>query len=471
MIGKSLYVRIVATFVAAVLLGVSCAYLYMIVVNKDRIRDSFYTQLEGYAEDVASIYEMFDIEQAEYYMKNKHYRNNFRVSIFDAEGRLTRYGNADSSLQLLAGKQDILNVLQGVSYKRFLDADGIAEVGIPLRIDGETYAMVITMMNEDMGMEWRFLIIQDMGIFLAAGSLFVVLAATFLVRPLIGMKEAMERIARGEFDIDLKWTRRKDEIGDLARSFDNMAREIKQMEEMRQSFVSNVSHEIQSPLTTISGFSKTLQRPDIPEETRQRYLRIIHNESERLSRLSDSLLQLASLDSEHHPFERTRFDLAEQLREVVLACEPHWSAKKLNVKLRLHGEVIVYADADQLNQVWLNLVGNSIKFTPEGGSIELAVKSAGERVAVTVSDTGSGIRPEDRERIFERFYKGDQSRDKKVPGSGLGLAIVKKIVTLHGGTVQARPRASGGTEVTVSIPSGLKELRRQEELRERFRLY
>ncbi|MFD1957495.1 hypothetical protein ACFSL6_25830 [Paenibacillus thailandensis] len=166
MIGKSLYVRIVATFVAAVLLGVSCAYLYMIVVNKDRIRDSFYTQLEGYAEDVASIYEMFDIEQAEYYMKNKHYRNNFRVSIFDAEGRLTRYGNADSSLQLLAGKQDILNVLQGVSYKRFLDADGIAEVGIPLRIDGETYAMVITMMNEDMGMEWRFLIIQDWGFFL-----------------------------------------------------------------------------------------------------------------------------------------------------------------------------------------------------------------------------------------------------------------------------------------------------------------
>lgn len=461
MIRNSLYVRFIAAYIVAVLLGVSGAVYYMGLAYKDRIEESLIEQMDGYANDVASIYQMFEPAQADLYMKNKHFNQSFSVRIFDAEGNLTGLGTKDSDL-IMTDKADIQKVLDGGIYRNVIFSLGTAEVGVPLRINGQTYALVVSLVDQEWQTESRKIIFKDMSILLIIGSVFVAAAGTFLVRPIKGMKAAAERIAKGEFDIDIKWTRRRDEIGELARSFENMAREVKQMEEMRQSFVSNVSHEIQSPLTSISGFSKTLQRAGLPEDTKQRYLRIIHDESERLSRLSDSLLQLASLDSEHHPFDPIRYDLTEQLREVVLACEPQWSAKGVELRLQLREEVMVYADADQLSQVWTNLIGNSVKFTPSGGSVAVSIKDRGEWIDVIVSDTGCGIRPEEQERIFERFYKADKSRDKKVPGSGLGLAIVKKIVTLHGGSVQAKPRIKGGTEVTVTIPANAREGRKKE---------
>lgn len=223
------------------------------------------------------------------------------------------------------------------------------------------------------------------------------------------------------------------------------------MEQMRQDFVSSVSHEIQSPLTSIYGFSKALRNRVIPEADQDRYLEIMMTECERLSRLSDNLLQLASLDSEHHPFAPRIYRLDGQLRQVIVAAEPQRADKALRLEDRLE-DVTIEADEDLMSLVWTNLIGNAIKFTPEHGRITVSLARQDGRALVTIADTGIGMAEEDRARVFERFFKADKARRRNAGGSGLGLAIVKKIVILHHGTIRLDSEPGQGTTVSVMLP-------------------
>lgn len=171
-----------------------------------------------------------------------------------------------------------------------------------------------------------------------------------------------------------------------------------------------------------------------------------------MSRMSDNLLHLASLESKHHPFHPVTFRLDEQIRQTAVALEPQWAAKSIAIDLELP-VVKICGDRDQLDQVWINLLGNSIRFTPEGGKIAIDVRRGIHQVSVTIKDTGIGIAPEDQAQIFERFYKADRSRNRAYNGSGLGLAIVKRIVDLHHGHIEVRSEPGTGTEITVTLPS------------------
>lgn len=237
----------------------------------------------------------------------------------------------------------------------------------------------------------------------------------------------------GDFSVRLP-ARRGDELGELAQGMNKMALSLSQLEMMRQDFVSNVSHEMQSPLTSIGGFAEALRSEEVTGAERERYISIIKQESMRLSRLSENLLNLASLDSQQHPFHPQPYRLDRQLRDVVLACEPQWMAKRQTVELLME-ETVITADRDQLNQVWMNLLANSMKFTPEDGKIFLSLSEQNGSIVVRITDTGIGVHEEDRERIFERFYKGDLSRDRSQGGSGLGLSIAQTIIHIHGGTI------------------------------------
>ena len=268
--------------------------------------------------------------------------------------------------------------------------------------------------------------------------------------------DAMRRLSRGDFNVTLNIKTRVDnQFSQLVRSFNEMAAQLGAMEKLRQEFISNVSHEIQSPLTSIGGFARALRNERLSAEERSHYLDIIETECARLSKLSDNLLKLTSLESEHHPFEPRRYRLDKQLQSVVLACEPQWLEKSIDMEVSLE-EVEIVADFDLLNQVWGNLIHNSIKFTPHGGTIgvRLALAEKGE-AAVRISDTGIGIGEEDLPRIFERFYKADKSRNRAGGGSGLGLAIVKKIVDMHRGSIEVQSKPGEGTVFTVRLPTGL----------------
>ncbi|HET7627520.1 MAG TPA: HAMP domain-containing sensor histidine kinase [Bacillales bacterium] len=269
------------------------------------------------------------------------------------------------------------------------------------------------------------------------------------------LTDALAQIARGNFDVDLGHIIDPEKhpdhpFGQLVTSINELAVDLGEMENMRQEFISNVSHEIQSPLTSISGFAKALQDDNISKEERLHYLQIIETESRRLSRLSENLLKLTSLESEHHPFERKRYRLDRQLRNLILACEPQWTAKNLELNVSLD-QVEVDADEELLSQVWLNLLHNSIKFTPEHGKITVFLRKAYGRASVSIVDTGIGMNEEVKTHIFERFYKADKSRKRAGGGSGLGLAIVKKIIDMHEGSIEVNSAPDKGTEVIVTI--------------------
>jgi two-component system, OmpR family, phosphate regulon sensor histidine kinase PhoR len=266
--------------------------------------------------------------------------------------------------------------------------------------------------------------------------------------------KGIEKIARGDFNVRLdNENDGKGPLGELVKSVNNMAHELSKMEEMRQEFISNVSHEIQSPLTSIRGFAKVLKNDVISSEDRLHYLTIIETESIRLSKLSDDLLKLASLEAETIKFEPKIYRIDKQIKNIILACEPQWMDKNIDMEVCLE-EVNIKADEDMLRQVWINLIHNSIKFTPDGGNVIIELHQQGENLELKLSDTGIGIAKEEQIRIFERFYKADRSRVRYSKGNGLGLSIAKRIVDMHNGNIKVQSKLNIGTEFTISLPKG-----------------
>jgi signal transduction histidine kinase len=263
--------------------------------------------------------------------------------------------------------------------------------------------------------------------------------------------EVIDKLSRGDFEVAPRQDFRIDpKLGRFVRSIDEMAAELAKVEAMRHEFVSNVSHEIQSPLTSIRGYAIALEDERITPAERREYLGVIQAESERLSGLSESLLRLAALDA-HGAVDETRvFRLDQQLRNAIIATEPQWSAKGIDLEADL-AETTIRADADLLGQVWLNLLGNAVKFTPPGGQIQVSLSDHDGTAVCEIADTGIGIADDALPHIFERFYKADQSRSA-FAGSGLGLAITKKIIDLCAGKITVESELGKGATILVSLP-------------------
>ncbi|MGO4545175.1 sensor histidine kinase [Paenibacillus sp. 2TAB23] len=266
------------------------------------------------------------------------------------------------------------------------------------------------------------------------------------------MMDALKLMAKGNFNIMIDREKKyHGQFGEFVQSINDMAHELKQVELLRQEFISNVSHEIQSPLTSIRGFASTLQREGLSPEEQRHYLSIIEKETTRLSKISDNLLKLTTLESEHQQLDLKRYRLDTQLENIVLACEPQWLEKELELELELE-ETTVEANEEMISQVFVNLLHNAIKFTQDGGSIKIAIRHSPSEVKVMIADSGIGISKEDQLRIFERFYKGDKQRTRTADGSGLGLSIVHKIVELHHGAIKVDSQLNKGSTFEVTLP-------------------
>ena len=272
---------------------------------------------------------------------------------------------------------------------------------------------------------------------------------------------AMQQIARGDFTVRVEhpvsdMQREDDPFNKLFKGINDMAQELNQMEVLRQEFISNVSHEIQSPLTSIRGFARALQSEQLSAQDRAHYLGIIETESMRLSKLSDNLLALASLEAKNMRFEPQPYRLDRQIRNLILACEPQWTSKNIDMDVAVD-EVTVCADEDLLSQVWINLLHNAIKFTPQGGRVCVELHERGGpgvgQIEFTVADSGMGIAKADQARVFERFYKADTSRNRSLGGSGLGLSIAKKIVEMHHGEIHVESKPGAGAIFKVCLPA------------------
>lgn len=284
----------------------------------------------------------------------------------------------------------------------------------------------------------------------AAGTLICLILSRRLFRPLDDLIDATEKIAEGDFRIHVEETDNKDtDFGRLQRSFNHMAEELGSTELFRNDFINNFSHEFKTPIVSIRGFARELQRPDLTDEQRREYVDIIAQESDRLANMASNILLLSKLENQQIVSDRAQFYLDEQIRKALLMLEKQWTDKDIELNIDLH-ECLYEFNENMLLQVWLNLFGNAIKFTPVGGIIFCRLYEENDEVVVSIRDTGSGMTPEVRQHIFDKFYQGDPSHSDA--GNGIGLNIVRRILILCNGRIEVESQVGEGSTFTVRLP-------------------
>ena len=276
-------------------------------------------------------------------------------------------------------------------------------------------------------------------------------------RPVKKILTATERIAQGDFSVRLEITHpygRYDHYDLIMDDLNTMAAELEKTEVLKTDFISNVSHELKTPLTVIKSYTALLRKKDLDEETRLKYLDALSQATDRLNGLITNILRLNKLENQEIKPEMERFDLGEALGECVLSFEEIIEKKNIELVCEFDEEVLIYSSKSYLDIVWSNLLSNAVKFTDEGGRVEVKLKKEGEKAIVSVTDTGCGLSAESGARIFEKFYQGDTSHASE--GNGLGLALVKKVIDVLGGTLSVSSEVGKGSTFTVLL-KGVEE--------------
>ncbi len=297
-------------------------------------------------------------------------------------------------------------------------------------------------------------------IFLCSAVIAVLLAVLLsgfisfkMAKPLTDLSDAANHYSRGDFAQSLDITR-QDEIGMLAQSLNEMAASLSSMEYMRSNFIANVSHELKTPMTTISGFIDGILDGTIGPHQQRHYLEIVSTEVKRLSRLVRSMLNIAKIESGKMTLTRTKFDIVETVRTSLFAMEQAINAKNINISGIDADKVIIEADKDLIHQVIYNLIDNAVKFTNDNGLISFTFDEMPDYITVSIRNTGEGLTKEEIHKIFDRFYKTDTSRAQDKNGVGLGLYIVRTFLNLHGGTIDVRSVKGSFCEFIITLPTG-----------------
>ncbi len=287
----------------------------------------------------------------------------------------------------------------------------------------------------------------------AAISLLAVYMITYQqVRPLRQMAHTVARFAAGDYGARVRY-KSSNEVGQLAQAFNEMAEAIAASEKMHRSFIANVSHELKTPMQTISGFIDGILDGTIPPDRQSQYLRIVSTETKRLARLVRSMLALSRIDSGEMKLNISKFNITDTVFTTLLSFEQKIEEKRIEIlgMEDLH-QMYVKGDQDLIHQVVYNLVENAVKFTNEDGYIKIKIRQRANDMYVTIRNSGMGIPSTDLTHIFDRFYKTDKSRSQDKTGVGLGLYIVKTIVTLHGGKIEARSEEGSHCEFEFYLP-------------------
>jgi len=270
-------------------------------------------------------------------------------------------------------------------------------------------------------------------------------------RPVKIITAATEQIMQGDFSVRVKTMKGggMEGFNQIGNAVNAMAQELSGTETLRTDFISNVSHELKTPLAVMGNYATMLQRPGITEEEKNEYAKAISEASRKLAQLITNILKLNKLENQQIFPQPREFDLSEQLRECLLVFEDAWEAKNLEIETDMEDDVPIRSDPELLSLVWNNLISNAVKFTPDGGKIRVTLKTADEAVTVSVSDTGCGITPEVGRHIFEKFYQGDTSHATQ--GNGLGLALVKRVADILQGEITVQSTPGRGSTFTVRI--------------------
>ena len=285
------------------------------------------------------------------------------------------------------------------------------------------------------------------------GAILIFVTLRYPLKPITKILNAMNQLASGDYSVRLSFKgifAKHPVFVKLTDSFNKMAFELQQTEMLRSDFINNFSHEFKTPIVSIAGFAKVLKRGDLSKERWNECLDIIEEESLRLSQMATNVLNLTKVENQSILTDVKRFNLSEQIRTCILMLENKWTKKQLDLELPSQ-EFYLKGNEELLKQAWINLLDNAIKFSGEGGTVGVDIRSEDGVVTTSVYNYGEEIPPDAREKIFHKFYQADESHAAE--GNGVGLAVVKKIVDLHQGSISVDCQ-DGKTTFTVTLPAG-----------------
>lgn len=372
------------------------------------------------------------------------------ILVVDRRGRVmdnmrTAYAEDPDFVASLDGQElnmALTMVLTGqeVAVRLRIGGDPAFMVGVPFVQDDSVLGAVLIQTNAQV-IEGGLMSMLPHTIMVALVALSIAAALVFfyvrsVMRPLNDVTRAARTMAEGNFNVRVSTETGSPEITELSTAFNSMAGKLSQVESSRREFVANVSHELRSPITSISGFVEGMEDGTIPREEHPRYLALVGEETRRLSKLIGDLLALSRLERDDAAIDASSFDINEMLRRAIIRRVSDLESKQMEVECEFHQEpCMVRADSDRIEQVVVNLLDNAIKFTPQGGRITLTTRAEKDICTVTVADNGVGIAPEDREKVFERFFTADRAHTAG-KGTGLGLSICQRIMEMHGQTLK-----------------------------------
>ena len=289
---------------------------------------------------------------------------------------------------------------------------------------------------------WAFIILGATSVI--TGTILFVFASKILLKPINTLLDGLEKLEKGEYDTRLEI----DAIPKISKSFNSLAKELKNVQILRSDFINNFSHELKTPIVSIKGLIGLMKNKKISKEKQIEYIDIIDDELNRLSLITTNILNLSKFDNQEILTETNEYNVSEQIRRSVLLFERQWQNKNLTLKMDFD-EFVVNANEDMLKQVWMNLIDNAIKFSYENSEIEITISKIESELLIKIANVGIPISYNDREKIFNKFYQADETYSKS--GNGIGLSIVKKIVELHKGKICLEEHASK-TVFAVTLP-------------------
>lgn len=461
-----MFTRIMSVVMAAILLITVCLTAVAWVALRNQQITARLDHLVGEAEDIAYLAAnlntgwIMDNSSGTYLnRKAQQVYEEFGayIAVVDRRGNLmdntrTAYSEDPAFMESLSGEaisQALSRVVSGetIRIQSTVGDDPTFTVGVPFARNGTVTGAVLIQTKAqriESGLNellWKIIGIAVAVLILSGIAVFLLVRGA--MKPLKGLTEAAETLSNGDFSARVDETRGDREIRALSGTFNNMAEKLNGLEQGRREFVANVSHEFRSPITSIKGFAEGMADGVIPPEEHPKYLRLVADESARLSTLVGDLLQLSRLERETAEPDWTVFDINEMLRTAIIRRVQELDGKNLETECRFDEEPMpVRADSDRIEQVVINLLDNAIRFTPEGGRILLKTEASGNTVSVTVADNGPGIPEEDREKIFDRFFTSDRAHTAG-KGTGLGLSICKRVMEMHGQSIRLLDTAEG----------------------------
>ncbi|MBT9815244.1 HAMP domain-containing protein [Catenibacterium mitsuokai] len=443
---KSIYSKLVIGFLLTSLLSFSiCCFFTIKSYNRDSDQLAL-EELEHSSNHIADLIKLINDKDQDKILADYSETSEMSFTV-TCEGQTKSYGHVNKKLIL---KDDELKTL-ATSKDKSLRSEGIiSQYAKAFKIDNQTY--VITVQKDFSATKDIFMKSYTSAaiIFMMTGSIVFLIVADIIVKPISRLTKVTDELAKGNYKVRVNYEG-KDEISSLYASFNQMAVRLAKQETIRQQFISDVSHEFQTPLTAISGFATILKNENLTDEQRKKYADIILFNSNRLSHLSKNMLQLTLLDGEDTALDKTEFPLIEQLNRVIEMEDNAALSKDIEIEfIHPKKEFIIEADESRMEQVWINLLSNAIKYTNEHGVVTVEVRRTPTELQVRFEDTGVGMSQDAISHIFERFYRQDKSRT--IEGNGLGLSIVKRIIDLHHYKIDVESQEDVGSVFTVYIP-------------------